>query len=512
MSLSSELISQFVKVTNDKPEKKNESTVYGTIVEHGEKMYVQLDGSDLLTPISVSSISIRPGERVAVLIKNHTASVTGNLSSPAARFKDVEESEEAVRNEISEFEIIVAGKVSAEELLAEVARIDSLVAEDIKVKGLITAAEADIDKLQAGTVEISNSLTAAEADIKKLSTDKLDASIADIKFATIDSLEVTDAKIHNLEATYGTFSSLTTDKLVAIEADITDLETKKLSAEQADIKYANIDFSNISKATMEYFYANSGLIDNVVVGDGTITGTLVGVTISGDLIEGNTVVADKLVIKGDDGLYYKLNTDGITTSAEQTEYNSLNGQVIMAKSITAEKVSVSDLVAFGATIGGFSITSDSIYSEVKDSSGNTTRGIYMDTDGQINFGDANNFIKYYKDETGNYKLVISAETILYALNGTQYSIADLGQIGDYVHIGTYEGEPCIELGESDSDFRLIITNTRIMFMEGADVPAYINNQSLNIKKAVIEEELQQGNFVWKARSNGNMGLVWKGET
>jgi hypothetical protein len=135
----------------------------------------------------------------------------------------------------------------------------------------------------------------------------------------------------------------------------------------------------------------------------------------------------------------------------------------------------------------------------------------MDKEGQFNVGDENNFIKYYRTDDGSYKLSVSAESIIYSLNGKQYSIADLGVIGDYVHIGTYEGEPCIELGESDSNFKLIITNTRIMFMEDSDVPAYINNQSLNIKKAVIEEELRQGNFVWRIRDNGNMGLVWKGD-
>ena len=63
-----------------------------------------------------------------------------------------------------------------------------------------------------------------------------------------------------------------------------------------------------------------------------------------------------MVVKGSDGLYYKLNTDGSTVESEQTEYNSLNGSVITAKSITATKISVDDLVAFGATIGGFNIT------------------------------------------------------------------------------------------------------------------------------------------------------------
>lgn len=94
----------------------------------------------------------------------------------------------------------------------------------------------------------------------------------------------------------------------------------------------------------------------------------------------------------------------------------------------------------------------------------------------------------------------------------QRAVDDLGEIAEYVKIGTHEGEPCIELGEGDSDFKLLITNTRIMFMEGSSVVAYINNKSLHVKKAVIEEELQQGGFVWKIRNNGNMGLAWKGVT
>ena len=92
----------------------------------------------------------------------------------------------------------------------------------------------------------------------------------------------------------------------------------------------------------------------------------------------------------------------------------------------------------------------------------------------------------------------------------QQAVSDLGVIAEYVKIGTYENEPAIELGEADSDFKLRITNTRMIFTEGSVVLAYFNNQSLHIKKAVVEEELQQGQFVWKARSNGNLGLVWKG--
>ena len=62
MNLSSDLISQFVKVTNDSKKENNETTVYATVVYNG-KPYVKLDGSDLLTPISTTA-DVKDGERV----------------------------------------------------------------------------------------------------------------------------------------------------------------------------------------------------------------------------------------------------------------------------------------------------------------------------------------------------------------------------------------------------------------------------------------------------------------
>lgn len=97
-----------------------------------------------------------------------------------------------------------------------------------------------------------------------------------------------------------------------------------------------------------------------------------------------------------------------------------------------------------------------------------------------------------------------------AVGVLQQAVDDLGVLTDYITIGTYEEQPCIELGETDSEFKLRITNTQVVYTEGSSVIAYFTNQSMHIKKAVIEEELQQGGFVWKVRSNGNMGLVWKG--
>ena len=260
----------------------------------------------------------------------------------------------------------------------------------------------------AGRIEHDETGVFQELRVGKEYVDTLIAS--DI---TADSIVADRAKIEDLEAENVTINK----KLTAAEASIGDLETNKLSAEDADIRYLNVDFSKIDKAWLQEFYAQSGIIKDLVIGESTVTGHLVGVTISGDLIEGNTVKADKLVIKGEDGLYYKLNIEGGSTVTEQlTEemlQNGLDGNNIIANTITAEKISVDDLIAFDATIGGFNIGTNSIYSGVKDSINNTTRGIYLDNEGQLYFGDDTNYIRYYKAADGKYKLVVSSESVMF---------------------------------------------------------------------------------------------------
>ena len=427
MALSSELISQFVNATKDDSRKdNNESTVYGTVKEYNGKKYVQLDGSDLLTPIS-STTDTKADERVTVMIKNHTATITGNISSPAARTDDVQE----IGSKISEFEVVIADKVDTKELNAERARIDNLVSENVIIRGELDANTANIKELTSDSVKVNDTLTAHKADIEDLQAKNatIEGTLTSHK-ASIDDLTADNVTINStLNAHKANIDDLTADNatikgnLTAAEANIEDLKANKLSATDADLKYANIDFTNINQAAVEKIFSDSGIIKDLIVSEGKITGELVGVTIKGDLIEGNTIVADKLVVKGSDGLYYKLNTDGVTTESEQTEYNSLNGTVIQAKSITATKIAVDDLVAFGATIGGFKLTKNSIYSGVKSSVNNTTRGIYMDNEGQIAFGDGSNYLKYYKDTDGSYKLAISARSIKMGSSGKDVETA-----------------------------------------------------------------------------------------
>lgn len=465
MGLSPDLISEFVKVTNDSKKSNIESSVFGTIVEYNNANYVRLDGSELLTPISTTT-DVHDGERVMVTIKNHTAIITGNMSSPSVNLQTPLRNGDDTTTKIGDLGIIVADKVNTKEFNAEKAKIDDLY----------------VDILNVEKVEVDGELIAKSATIDKLQTDKLDAT------------------------------------------------------------WANIDFANIDKAVMDEFYATSGLIEKVTISEGVVVKQLVGVTIKGDLIEGGTVAADKLVVLGEDGIYYKLNINGETIETEQTEYNSLNGSILTAKSITAEKVSVEDLVAFGATIGGFNITNHSLHSGVKESVDNTTVGMYMDTDAQFAIGDENNYLKFYKDDNDNYRLDISAASVLlsHSSKDIESSFSDVEkQISDASDTlsgeiekqkSDYEGfiakfskyirfmedengnptDTAMTIGSGDSTITLEIDNEKGLIFKKNGVPfGSWDGVDFYTGNIIVEvnERAQFGNFAEVPRSDGSLSLL-----
>ena len=146
MPLSSELVSQFAKLASNKPKEEKESTVYGTTVIQNGNKYVKLDGSELLTPASFTT-NIANGERVTVLIKNHMAIVTGNITSPAARTSEVE----AVGNKANAIENDVNSLTSEVE---EVGNKANSIENDVNsLRGEIASEEIRYYLLQSSTLE-----------------------------------------------------------------------------------------------------------------------------------------------------------------------------------------------------------------------------------------------------------------------------------------------------------------------------------------------------------------------
>lgn len=359
MGLSSELITQFVKITNDSSDVVEESTSYGTIVEYEGKIHVRLDGSELLTPITTAA-NVRPGERVTVMIKNHTATVTGNLTSPSVGQNDLDDQ----IDRIDDFEIVIAQKVDTKDFVAEQARIDTLVADDVRIKETLTAAEADIDILQAGHLTVTERLTAAEADIEELIVGNLDVSVLDAKYAKIEDLEATNADVHNLEATYTNFETTTTNKLSAVDASIATLQTDKLDANTANITYAKITDLDVTNANVSNLEADIADIDTLIFGSAT------GSTIHASFA--NAVIAQLGDAQIKSAMIESIAANKITTGdiiTNTVRVMSEDGSLI----ISDETIQISDAVRVRVQIG-------------KDSSNDYSINIW-DADGNLMFSE-----------------------------------------------------------------------------------------------------------------------------
>lgn len=312
MSLSNELISQFVKATNDTKKKTNtESTVYGTIVEYEGTRYVRIDGSDRLTPVTTTADTV-PGERVTVMVKNHSATVTGNISSPAARVDDIDDVSSIV-DKIEEFEIVVATKVSSTDFDAQTARIDDLTMDNVTIKKQLTAVEGDIDNLQANTLQVTERLTAAEADIDKLESTIINTEILDAKYATIENLNATNADLNNLESTYADFEVASTNKFTAVESSIESLQTDKLDATAAEITYAKI--SDLNSATAEITNLESTFGDFQVATTDKLTAT------DASIEELQTNLANNYYTKTQSDALIKVESDKISSAVTRIGNN-----------------------------------------------------------------------------------------------------------------------------------------------------------------------------------------------
>lgn len=202
-----------------------------------------------------------------------------------------------------------------------------------------------------------------------------------------------------------------------------------------------------------------------------------------------------------DGLIRSL-TDSATSSQvkqAQNDANEANGKA----DATEERVTVAE-----STLKQLS---DSISMLVTDSNGSSM--MTQTSDGwTFNIGAITNAIDNASNNIDS--LASSLSQANHTINNLNNLANDLSKKTAYINMTTdSSGSPCIELGKAGNAFKVRITNTSVDFIEGSSKIAYVSNQALFIEKAIIKNELQIGEkrgFIWKTRSNGNLGLRWFG--
>ena len=194
MVLSEELVANFVKSTNDKKTTSSEATVYGTVKIEGDKKYVQIDGSSIKTPVNTTS-DISDGDRVIVLIKNHEATIIGNVSSPSAKNASVSDQYNSLQQQIDALspESISELTQTVNNNKNNITRLQESYNQANTALGVINGTVSSInDKISSieqsiGTAEtnifnLQTDVTNLQTDVTNLQTDvtNLQASIKDI--------------------------------------------------------------------------------------------------------------------------------------------------------------------------------------------------------------------------------------------------------------------------------------------------------------------------------------------
>lgn len=349
MALTNDLVSKFAKLVTTNVPGQNETTVKGTIKEIDGVKYAQFDGSEMLTPVS-STATISNGDRVNILLKNHSAMVTGNATDPSA-------SSWKVGLLDGKFDNLAAKNIDVDNLTAEVAKISTLKADD-----------AIIENIRATAIS-SDYIEATVAEIGYIKTNELSAEVAKISTLTAD-----DAIIKNIQST-----AINADYIRTAVADVGYITADDAVIKgKLDANMANIDHANIDKSQIGLLFLEMGLIDNATIIDGHITGHLDAVEVNANKITAGTLTVDRLLLKDESGNYKMatLNEDGelITTTingsvitertinashivAESITGNeiaaeTITGDKLVAKSITASKIDVDNLFAQELVVKG----------------------------------------------------------------------------------------------------------------------------------------------------------------
>lgn len=336
---------------------------------------------------------------------------------------------------------LTAGSITADMLSANVAYISSLTAEHIEAEDLI-ATHAYIGDLQAQHITAEN-LIAASAYITELTTDVIESRIVSAQslkahVATVDELAAGTASVWNLYAKKADIESAYINKanianLFADNATLTNFIADNATIAQASLKLMQADAANITSAAITKLFGDTGLITNLVVGQSLdVTGRLGAIELDADNIVAGTLTTDRLLIKGDDSLYYALNVNAMgqaavsqLTPAQVEEIkNGLHGKSIVAHTITADQIAArsitatelvantitaneiaantitgaklvgTDLSALKGSIGGMVLNSSSMYTTGKTSASSTASGFYMNSSGDFSVGDADEYIKF----------------------------------------------------------------------------------------------------------------------
>lgn len=164
-------------------------------------------------------------------------------------------------------------------------------------------------------------------------------------------------------------------ELNVVKETVGTLDATYVKAAEIEGKYAQFDFANVTAEHVGNLFAKVGILTNVTINEGFVTGELNSVKVNADVISGGTLSVERLLITGQDSIVYQINAQSSGLSVEELsdeKYQKyLNGTNIVASSITGGQIAAE-------TIKAHHIESGAITTEKLDANVVTTEKIAAD--------------------------------------------------------------------------------------------------------------------------------------
>lgn len=161
-----------------------------------------------------------------------------------------------------------------------------------------------------------NSLNVDSADIRYLKTVNLEAEVAKLGYVKADVIEANYVKTIYLEAEVAKLGYVT--------------------AGTVEAQYARLDKANIGTGWIDSAMIGEGVVGAVQIADGSITDAKI-VELTANKITAGTLSVERLEIRGTaNSIVYALNN--ITGALQAQNVDTLNGEILTPRSITADRI------------------------------------------------------------------------------------------------------------------------------------------------------------------------------
>lgn len=414
-------------------------------------VYVVLKGSDISTPVKVSTVSVEVGDVVDIEVSHSDTHITGNRSNVAASTSSVNQvagALEASRLEMDNKLDLVGNDIrmlnnnidmqnnkinmqnnTIEQIGNTINQQNNTIDQQnntiTEIGNIVNSQNNVIEQYNNKITEIGNTVNQQGNTITEIgnTVESYNNKITEINDTVnsqnntiteignvVNSQNNTITEIGNTVESYNNTIEQQNNTITEI-GNTVDSQNNTIEAHDSDIRilnsafviqngkltgiseiiteilrsdYVTTDLLNADVAWIEDGKIKQGAIGTVEIADQSVTTAKIK-ELSADVIKTGTLQTECLILTTDEvdpetGEKKVALITALNAKTKAGEGDILDGAIISDKTITAAKITVVDLNAFGATIGNFDINTSSI-SNGKTALKDPTNGVYIGTDG-----------------------------------------------------------------------------------------------------------------------------------